>query len=162
MLNFIIKLNNINYSTNNKIVTSNIAETYVDNTFLFTANEINNPLIDAMSNGDAKSMLNNLNMTSWTESLLLFLLLFFIGLSGIVFNYRNYLVTMLCIEIMYLGITICFLIVSVATCDPKGQIYGLILLIVAAAESAIGLGVLVVLYKFGNSIDFSDYQELRG
>jgi hypothetical protein len=64
MLNFIIKLNNINYSTNNKIVTSNIAETYVDNTFLFTANEINNPLIDAMSNGDAKSMLNNLNITS--------------------------------------------------------------------------------------------------
>jgi len=69
---------------------------------------------------------------------------------------------MLCIEIMYLGITICFLIVSVATADPKGQIYGLILLIAAAAESAIGLGVLVVLYKFGNSIDFSDYQELRG
>lgn len=102
------------------------------------------------------------HVTSWTESLLLFLLLFFIGLSGIVFNYRNYLVTMLCIEIMYLGITICFLIVSVATADPKGQIYGLILLIAAAAESAIGLGVLVVLYKFGNSIDFSDYQELRG
>lgn len=102
------------------------------------------------------------HVTTWTEPLLLFLLLFFIGLSGIVFNYRNYLVTMLCIEIMYLGITICFLIVSVATSDPKGQIYGLILLIAAAAESAIGLGVLVVLYKFGNSIDFSDYQELRG
>jgi len=64
MLNFIIKLNNINYSTNNKIVTSNIAETNVDNTFFFTANEINNPFIDAMSNGDAKSILNNLNMTS--------------------------------------------------------------------------------------------------
>lgn len=96
------------------------------------------------------------------ESLLLFLLLYFIGLSGIVFNFRNFLVTMLCIEIMYLGITICFLIVSAATGDPKGQIYGLVLLIVAAAESAIGLGILVVLYKFGKSIDFSDYEELRG
>jgi len=63
---------------------------------------------------------------------------------------------------MYLGITVCFLIVSVATSDPKGQIYALILLIAAAAESAIGLGVLVVLYKFGKSIDFADYQELRG
>ena len=102
------------------------------------------------------------HVTTWTEPLLLFLLLSFIGLSGIVFNYWNYLVTMLCVEIMYLGITVCFLIVSVATADPKGQIYGLILLIVAAAESAIGLGILVVLYKFGNSIDFSDYQELRG
>lgn len=143
MLNFIIKINNMN-NTNNNIVTSEIT----------TIENLNRWMLDIP---------NQLShVTSWTESLLLFLLLFFIGLSGIVFNYRNYLVTMLCIEIMYLGITICFLIVSVATADPKGQIYGLILLIVAAAESAIGLGVLVVLYKFGNSIDFSDYQELRG
>jgi NADH-quinone oxidoreductase subunit K len=63
---------------------------------------------------------------------------------------------------MYLGITVCFLIISVSTSDPKGQVYGLILLIVAAAESAIGLGLLIVLYKSGKSIDFSDYQQLRG
>ena len=145
MLNFLIKINNIT-NLNNNIVRSETSETAVEN--------LNNLMLDIP---------NQLtHVTSWTESLLLFLLLFFIGLSGIVFNYRNYLVTMLCIEIMYLGITICFLIVSVATSDPKGQIYGLILLIVAAAESAIGLGVLVVLYKFGKSIDFSDYQELRG
>lgn len=99
---------------------------------------------------------------SWTDSLMLFLLLFFIGLTGIIFNYRNYLVTMLCIEIMYLGITVCFLIVGVSTADPKGQIYALILLIIAAAESAVGLGLLVVLYRFGRSIDFQDYQELKG
>jgi len=99
---------------------------------------------------------------SWTDSLMLFFLLFFIGLTGIIFNYRNYLVTMLCIEIMYLGITVCFLIVGVATADPKGQIYALILLIIAAAESAVGLGLLVVLYRFGRSIDFQDYQELKG
>lgn len=99
---------------------------------------------------------------SWTDSLLLFFLLFFIGLTGIIFNYRNYLVTMLCIEIMYLGITVCFLIVGVSTADPKGQIYALVLLIIAAAESAVGLGLLVVLYRFGKSIDFQDYQELKG
>lgn len=138
MLNLIIKLNSIMDITNSTASVETLNRWMLD---------LPNQLI---------------HVTSWTESLLLFLLLFFIGLSGIVFNYRNYLVTMLCIEIMYLGITICFLIVSVATADPKGQIYGLILLIVAAAESAIGLGVLVVLYKFGNSIDFSDYQELRG
>lgn len=101
-------------------------------------------------------------LNTWAESWILFFLLFFIGLTGIIFNYRNYLVTMLCIEIMYLGITVCFLIVGVALGDPKGQIYGLILIIIAASESAIGLGMLVVLYKFGNSIDFIDYQELRG
>jgi len=79
-----------------------------------------------------------------------------------IFNYKNYLVTMFCIEIMYLGITICFVIVSVATADPKGQIYAILLLVLAAAESAIGLGILVVLYRFGSSIDFKDYQQLKG
>ena len=79
-----------------------------------------------------------------------------------IFNYKNYLVTMFCIELMYLGITICFVIVSVATADPKGQIYAILLLVLAAAESAIGLGILIVLYRFGSSIDFKDYQQLKG
>jgi NADH:ubiquinone oxidoreductase subunit K len=63
---------------------------------------------------------------------------------------------------MYLGITICFIIISISTADPKGQIYALLLLVIAAAESAIGLGVLIVLYRFGNSIEFNNYQELKG
>jgi len=101
-------------------------------------------------------------LASWTEHLFLFYFLFFIGLTGILFNYKNYLVTMFCIELMYLGITVCFVIVSVSTADPKGQIYAILLLVIAAAESAIGLGMLIVLYRFGSSIDFSDYQELKG
>ena len=143
MLKLILKVNNIINLNNDTETTAPVINNLTENWLLDLSNQFT-------------------YVTSWTESLLLFLLLFFIGLSGIVFNYRNYLVTMLCIEIMYLGITVCFLIVSVATSDPKGQIYALILLIVAAAESAIGLGVLVVLYKFGKSIDFADYQELRG
>lgn len=98
----------------------------------------------------------------WIDYLFLFYLLFLIGLTGIIFNYKNYLVTMFSIELMYLGITICFIIVSISTSDPKGQIYAILLLILAAAESAIGLGVLIVLYRFGSSIDFQDYQELKG
>lgn len=69
---------------------------------------------------------------------------------------------MFCIELMYLGITICFILVSIASADPKGQIYAILLLILAAAESAIGLGVLIVLYRFGNSIEFQAYQKLKG
>ena len=98
----------------------------------------------------------------WIDSLFIFYLLFLIGLTGIIFNYKNYLVTMFCIELMYLGITVCFAIVSVSTADPKGQIYAILLLILAAAESAIGLGILIVLYRFGSSIEFQDYQELKG
>jgi len=98
----------------------------------------------------------------WIDHLFLFYCLFLIGLTGILFNYKNYLVTMFCLELMYLGITICFIIVSMATADPKGQIYAILLLVLAAAESAIGLGVLIVLYRFGASIDFHEYQELKG
>ena len=98
----------------------------------------------------------------WIDYLFFFYFLFLIGLSGIIFNYKNYLVTMFCIELMYLGITVCFIIVSISTADPKGQIYAILLLILAAAESAVGLGLLIVLYRFGNSIDFQDYQKLKG
>lgn len=98
----------------------------------------------------------------WIDYLFLFYLLFLIGLTGIIFNYKNYLVTMFCIELMYLGITVCFIIVSISTADPKGQIYAILLLILAAAESAVGLGILIVLYRFGSSIEFQDYQELKG
>jgi NADH:ubiquinone oxidoreductase subunit K len=97
-----------------------------------------------------------------TEFLALVFFIFLIGLSGLVFNHKNFLLTLFSIEIMYLGITLSFIIVSVTTQDPKGQIYAILLLIIAAAESAIGLGMLIVLYRFGQSINFEDYQELKG
>jgi NADH:ubiquinone oxidoreductase subunit K len=63
---------------------------------------------------------------------------------------------------MYLGLIVSFIIISISTFDPKGQIFALLLLICAAAESAIGLGILIVLHRFGKSIEFEDYQELKG
>jgi NADH:ubiquinone oxidoreductase subunit K len=104
----------------------------------------------------------SLNVSPWIDHLFLFYFLFLIGITGIIFNYKNYLITMFCIELMYLGITFCFILIAFSTMDPKGQIYGLFLLVIAAAESAIGLGILIVLYRFGNSIDFEKYQELKG
>lgn len=102
------------------------------------------------------------NYSLWVDYVGLSFLIFFIGISGIIFNYKNLLITMLSIELMYLGIITAFLIVSSATFDPKGQIYALVLLILAASESSIGLGMLIVLYRFGNSIEFSEYQSLKG
>jgi len=63
---------------------------------------------------------------------------------------------------MYLGIVTSFTIISVYTFDPVGQIYALTLLILAASESAVGLGMLIVLFRYGNNIEFENYQELRG
>jgi NADH:ubiquinone oxidoreductase subunit K len=97
-----------------------------------------------------------------TQFLALVYLVFLIGLSGLVFNHKNFLLTLFSIEIMYLGVTLAFIIISISTGDVKGQIYAILLLIIAAAESAIGLGILIVLYRFGKSINFEDYQELKG
>jgi len=63
---------------------------------------------------------------------------------------------------MYLGLILSFIFVSLAFNDPKGQIYALLLVILAASESAIGLGILIVLYSYGRSISFKDYQEING
>jgi len=102
-----------------------------------------------------------LNVTAVAQ-LLFALLLFFIGVVGVVFNFKNFLITMMSVELIYLAIILLFIIVSVYTYDQKGEIYALLLLIIAAAESAIGLGILIVLYRFGKTINFEDYQALRG
>lgn len=79
-----------------------------------------------------------------------------------IFNYKNFLVTMMSVELMYLGVVTSFVLFGTATQDHRAAIYGLVLLIMAACESAIGLGILIVLYRFGRSIDFSAYQQLGG
>jgi NADH-quinone oxidoreductase subunit K len=89
-------------------------------------------------------------------------LVFSIGLFGLIFNYKNFLVSMLSIEVMYLGIITGFAIVSIITYNYFCQIYALAALILAASESAIGLGILIVLFKFGRNVDFTTYEELKG
>lgn len=81
---------------------------------------------------------------------------------GMIFNYKNFLVTMMSVELMYLGAVTSFVLYGTSTNDTRGSIYGLLFLILAACESAIGLGILIVLYRFGRSIDFSAYQQLGG
>lgn len=89
-------------------------------------------------------------------------LIFLIGVFGLLFNYKNFLVSMLNIELIYLGIVTGFAVLSIIFNDFFGQIYALVILILAAAESAVGLGILIVLFKYGQTVDFSIYQELKG
>lgn len=79
-----------------------------------------------------------------------------------VFNYKNFLVTMMCVELMYLGAITGFVLYGNVCQDSRGSIYALLLLILAACESAVGLGILIVLHRFGRSITFTDYEELGG
>jgi NADH-quinone oxidoreductase subunit K len=88
--------------------------------------------------------------------------LFTIGIFGIILNNKNLLILMLNIELMFLGICLLFLLLSTNDAYFNAQIYTLIILSIAAAESAIGLGLLIVAYKNRRSISFSAFNELRG
>ena len=69
---------------------------------------------------------------------------------------------MMCIELMYLGAISSFVLYGTTMHDAQASAYGLFFLILAACESAVGLGILIVLYRFGRSIAFSDYEQLGG
>src|SRR5438045_3021065 len=105
------------------------------------------------------SLIDFLNLNTYLN---LSYLIFLIVISGIIFNYKNFLVTMLSIELMYLGIISGFIVISVLKNNFEAQIYSLLILIVAASESAIGLGMLIVLFRYGKTVEFSAYHELRG
>jgi len=105
----------------------------------------------------------NFGYVSNISDILSFLfLLYMLGLVGLVINFRNFLVAMMCIELMYLSIIMSFLVHANVIQDPKGQIYALLFLIIAASESAVGLGLLIVLFRFGEAINYYQYTQLRG
>lgn len=106
-------------------------------------------------------LLHLLTVETWELLVSFAVLLFFIGISWLVLNWKNFLLLLLCIELFYFGIAIAFIFTGLAASDIKGHIVALLLVILAAAESAVGLGLLIVLYNFGNSIDFEDYHELH-
>ncbi len=88
--------------------------------------------------------------------------IFLFGVFGIILNRRNFLVSMLFIEVMYTGIFMYFIVASLFLNLPAGQVYALVILVSAACESAIGLGILLILFRYDNSINFEDFTELRG
>jgi NADH-quinone oxidoreductase subunit K len=88
--------------------------------------------------------------------------LFIFGILGMVFNYKNFLITMMCIEIMYLGAVTSFVFYGVLFQDTTALIYGLLVLVFAACESAVGLGLLVAVYRFGRAISFNALTTLGG
>ena len=89
------------------------------------------------------------------------LFIFFVGLLGAIHNDRNFLITMLSLELTYLGVIVLILNASLAMGDFEGRIDSLVILVIAAAESALGLGILIVLFRYTQNISFSAFQILR-
>ena len=87
-----------------------------------------------------------------TSYLLLAVILFIIGLIGIFLNRKNIIVLLMSIELILLAINFNFITFSIFLDDVVGQLFALLILTVAAAESAIGLAILVIYYRVRGSI----------
>jgi NADH-quinone oxidoreductase subunit K len=97
-----------------------------------------------------------------TKYLIVALVLFLIGLSGIFLNRKNILLLLMSIELMLLAINFNFIIFSVFLDDILGQLFALLVLTVAAAESAIGLAILVVYYRIRGTIAIEFINLMKG
>ena len=94
--------------------------------------------------------------------LILGALLFAISVVGIFLNRKNLIVLLMAIELMLLAVNLNFVAFSHHLGDISGQVFVFFILTVAAAESAIGLAILVVLFRNLNTIDVEDLDSLKG
>ena len=97
-----------------------------------------------------------------THYLVLGAVLFAIAVVGIFLNRRNVIILLMAIELMLLAVNLNFIAFSREFGDMAGQVFVFFILTVAAAESAIGLAILVLLFRNVGSIDVEDLGNLRG
>jgi NADH-quinone oxidoreductase subunit K len=89
-------------------------------------------------------------------------LLFAIGVAGIFINRKNIIILLMSIELMLLAVNVNFVAFSRFLGDPAGQVFVFFILTVAAAESAIGLAILVTLFRNRRDINVAEIDDLRG
>ena len=101
-------------------------------------------------------------MISLYHYLTLGAVLFSIAVAGIFLNRKNVIVLLMCIELMLLAVNMNFIAFSRYMDDLAGQVFVFFILTVAAAEAAIGLALLVVLFRNRNSINVEELDSLKG
>ena len=101
-------------------------------------------------------------MITLSHFLVLGAILFAIAVVGFFLNRRNVIVLLMAIELMLLAVNMNFIAFSHYLGDVAGQIFVFFILTVAAAESAIGLAILVVLFRNLNTIDVDELDSLKG
>ncbi|HQN66075.1 MAG TPA: NADH-quinone oxidoreductase subunit NuoK [Methylophilus sp.] len=100
-------------------------------------------------------------MIGLSHYLVLGTLLFAISIIGIFLNRKNVIVLLMCIELMLLAVNLNFVAFSHYLNDIAGQVFVFFILTVAAAESAIGLAILVVLFRNWRTINVDDLDSLK-
>ncbi len=101
-------------------------------------------------------------MISLTQVLILSGVLFAIAVAGVFLNRRNIIILLMCIELMLLAVNFNFIAFSRFLGDINCQVFVFFILAVAAAEAAIGLAILVALFRGRRSINVEDLDTLQG
>lgn len=101
-------------------------------------------------------------MIALSDYLMLGGVLFSISVAGIFINRKNLIVLLMCIELMLLAVNMNFIAFSHFLGDMSGQVFVFFILTVAAAEAAIGLAILVVLFRSRRTINVEDLDVLKG
>ena len=102
------------------------------------------------------------SLVSLSHYLVLGAILFAISIVGIFLNRKNVIILLMAIELMLLAVNMNFVAFSHYLQDASGQIFVFFILTVAAAESAIGLAILVLLFRNKSNIDADTLDTLRG
>lgn len=101
-------------------------------------------------------------MISLSHYLILGAILFSVSVVGIFLNRKNLVVLLMAIELMLLAVNMNFVAFSRYLGDTAGQVFVFFILTVAAAESAIGLAILIVLFRNRSTINVEDLDTLKG
>ena len=101
-------------------------------------------------------------MIALTDYLVLGAILFCLSVAGIFLNRKNLIILLMSIELMLLAVNFNFIAFSRFLDDTIGQVFVFFILTVAAAESAIGLAILVVLFRNRRTINVADLDSLKG
>jgi len=105
------------------------------------------------------SLSNHINITVY---LFISICLFVVGVLGIFSTRKNIIIILMSIELMLLAVNFNFIIFSIFLDDIIGQIFALIILTIAAAESAIGLAILVIYYRLRGIISVDYISTIKG
>jgi len=101
-------------------------------------------------------------MIALSDFLILGALLFSMSVAGIFINRKNIIIILMCIELMLLAVNLNFIAFSHFMHDISGQVFVFFILTVAAAEAAIGLAILVVLFRNMHTINVAELNKLKG
>jgi NADH-quinone oxidoreductase subunit K len=101
-------------------------------------------------------------MVTLTDYLVLGAVLFALGMFGIFVNRKNMIILLMSVELLLLAVNMNFVAFSHFLHDIAGQVFVFFVLTVAAAESAIGLAIIVVLFRNRASINVQDLDHLKG